>query len=62
MNNSIYEYRFLSFIIATLVYAVLIIYTPLLSNNVFYFSALLVAWAITLFSTYKYFWMIRGRK
>lgn len=62
MNNPIERYRFFSFIMAIAVYAGLIIIIPICTTNKLYFSALVVAWAVTLFSTYKYFWMLRERK
>lgn len=59
MNNFIYRYRFLSFILAIVVYAILILGTVLEKGNFIYFPLLVVAWAITLFSTYKYFWLLK---
>ena len=61
MNNPIFKYRVLSFFMAIFVYASLIMMSTIDHNNYFYLSALIVCWAITLFSTYKYFWLIRER-
>lgn len=61
MGNHIFEYRFISFIMAIVVYAVLVMMSTINHNNYFYLSALIVCWTITLFSTYKYFWLLRER-
>lgn len=60
MDNFIYRYRFLSFILAIVVYAILTLGINLKIANPLYFPLLVITWIITLFSTYKYFWLLKG--